>query len=68
MNGRSFGRKYTTYYIYLFETRTICLPQLVLTLFAVLAGYNGTFTFEKPTQSYEGHDELLYVRLVSKEI
>ncbi|XP_018024206.1 protein O-mannosyl-transferase 2 [Hyalella azteca] len=38
--------------------------KLVLTFFALLSGYNGTFAFEKPGDSYEGYPEIIYMRVL----
>ncbi|KAF2366891.1 Glycosyl transferase family 39/83 [Trinorchestia longiramus] len=38
--------------------------KLMLTFFAVLSGYNGSFAFEKPGDSYEGYPQLVGIRLM----
>ncbi|CAL4102455.1 unnamed protein product [Meganyctiphanes norvegica] len=37
--------------------------KLLLTLFGYLAGYNGTHDFKQPGVSYEGYEEIFYIRI-----
>ncbi|KAB7498755.1 Protein O-mannosyl-transferase 2, partial [Armadillidium nasatum] len=36
---------------------------LLIALFGYLSNYNGTFPFNTPGDSYEGYDEIMYMRL-----
>ena len=58
----SFGMLVLCIFIYIFQF--LYIFQLILTLFGVLSGYNGTHPFERPGQSYEGYPSLIYLRVV----
>ena len=40
-------------------------PQLLVTLFGWLGGYNGSHSFEKPGIEYDGYQGIMAMRVVS---